>query len=417
MIDLTTAYDDQDVPHTEPVHMKRQFINTTVGRVIFNDHLPKEMPFINGLLKKKGVQQLVYYCYLRFGLERTVVMLDHLKELGFHYATKSGISIGIDDMVIPGDKAGLVRAAEKEVVKVQQQYLDGAITNGERYNKVIAIWSDVTEKVAEEMFKALGAPGQRRHHQSRFTSWPIPARRGSKQQIRQLSGMRGLMAKPSGEVIETPITSNFREGLTVLQYFISTHGARKGLADTALKTADSGYLTRRLVDVAQDVIINEIDCGTADGIYVEPIIEAGVEVEPLRDRVVGRVSLDKIKDYEGNVIVEVNQEISEELANSIQAAGIERVKIRSVLTCESRRGVCARCYGRNLATGRTVELGEAVGVIAAQSIGEPGTQLTMRTFHIGGTATRVTEQSKLEARSSGFVKFMDLKQCGAAAAT
>ncbi len=232
--------------------------------------------------------------------------------------------------------------------------------------------------------------------------------RGSKQQIRQLSGMRGLMAKPSGEVIETPITSNFREGLTVLQYFISTHGARKGLADTALKTADSGYLTRRLVDVAQDVIISEIDCGTADGIYVEPITEAGVEVEPLRDRVVGRVSLDKIKDYEGNVIVDINQEISEELANSIQAAGIERVKIRSVLTCESRRGACARCYGRNVATGRTVELGEAVGVIAAQSIGEPGTQLTMRTFHIGGTATRVTEQSKLEARNSGFVRFIDL---------
>ena len=233
--------------------------------------------------------------------------------------------------------------------------------------------------------------------------------RGSKQQIRQLSGMRGLMAKPSGEVIETPITSNFREGLTVLQYFISTHGARKGLADTALKTADSGYLTRRLVDVAQDVIINEFDCGTADGIYVEPILEAGVEVEPLRDRVVGRVSLEKIKDYEGNVIVDVNQEITEDLANAIQAAGIERVKIRSVLTCESRRGVCARCYGRNLATGRLVEMGEAVGVIAAQSIGEPGTQLTMRTFHIGGTATRVTEQSKLEARNNGFVKFIDLK--------
>jgi len=233
--------------------------------------------------------------------------------------------------------------------------------------------------------------------------------RGSKQQIRQLSGMRGLMAKPSGEVIETPITSNFREGLTVLQYFISTHGARKGLADTALKTADSGYLTRRLVDVAQDVIINEFDCGTADGIFVEPILEAGVEVEPLRDRVVGRVSLEKIKDYEGNVIVEINQEITEELANAIQAAGIERVKIRSVLTCESRRGVCGRCYGRNLATGRFVEMGEAVGVIAAQSIGEPGTQLTMRTFHIGGTATRVTEQSKVEARNNGFVKFIDLK--------
>ena len=334
-------------------------------------------------------------------------MLDELKELGFQYATKSGISIGIDDMLIPGDKFTLVDNTEKEVVKVQQQYLDGAITNGERYNKVIAIWSDITEKVAEQMFKAM----ERQDKEGVINPIYVMAdsgARGSKQQIRQLSGMRGLMAKPSGEVIETPITSNFREGLTVLQYFISTHGARKGLADTALKTADSGYLTRRLVDVAQDVIISEIDCGTADGIYVEPITEAGVEVEPLRDRIVGRVSLDKIKDYEGNVIVDVNQEISEELANSIQAAGIERVKIRSVLTCESRRGACARCYGRNLATGRMVELGEAVGVIAAQSIGEPGTQLTMRTFHIGGTATRVTEQSKLEARNSGFVRFIDL---------
>src|SRR3981189_2083385 len=407
VIDLTAAYDDQDVPHAEPVMMKRQFINTTVGRVIFNDHLPKEMPFINGLIKKKGVQQLCYYCYLRFGLKRTVQMLDELKELGFLYAIKSGISIGIDDMLIPGDKFSLVENTEKEVVKVQQQYLDGAITNGERYNKVIAIWSDITEKGAGQMFKAM----ERQDKEGVINPIYVMAdsgARGSKQQIRQLSGMRGLMAKPSGEGIEPPITSDFREGLTVLQYFISTHGARKGLADTALKTADSGYLTRRLVDVAQDVIISEIDCGTAEGIYGGPITEAGVEVEPLRDRVVGRVSLDKIKDYEGNVIVDVNQEISEELANAIQGAGIERVKIRSVLTCECRRGACARCYGRNLATGRTVELGEAVGVIAAQSIGEPGTQLTMRTFHIGGTATRVTEQSKLQTRNSGFVRFIDL---------
>ncbi|HSZ20810.1 MAG TPA: DNA-directed RNA polymerase subunit beta' [Candidatus Acidoferrum sp.] len=407
MIDLSAAYDDQDVPHAESVTLKRQFINTTVGRVIFNDHLPKEMPFINGLIKKKGVQQLCYYCYLRFGLKRTVQMLDELKELGFQYATKSGISIGIDDMVIPGDKFSLVENTEKEVVKVQQQYLDGAITNGERYNKVVAIWSDITEKVAEQMFKAMENQDKEGVINPIYVMADSGAR-GSKQQIRQLSGMRGLMAKPSGEVIETPITSNFREGLTVLQYFISTHGARKGLADTALKTADSGYLTQRLVDVAQDVIISEIDCGTADGIFVEPITEAGVEVEPLRDRIVGRVSLDKIKDYEGNIIVDVNQEISEELANAVQAAGIERVNIRSVLTCESRRGACARCYGRNLATGRFVELGEAVGVIAAQSIGEPGTQLTMRTFHIGGTATRITEQSKLEARNSGFVRFIDM---------
>jgi DNA-directed RNA polymerase subunit beta' len=233
--------------------------------------------------------------------------------------------------------------------------------------------------------------------------------RGSKQQIRQLSGMRGLMAKPSGEIIETPITANFREGLTVLQYFISTHGARKGLADTALKTADSGYLTRRLVDVAQDVIISEQDCGTVDGIYVGSIVEAGDIIEPLRDRIVGRVSLEKIKDYEGNVIVDVNQEITEELANAIQAAGIERVKIRSVLTCESKRGVCIACYGRNLASGRMVELGEATGVIAAQSIGEPGTQLTMRTFHIGGTASRVSEQSRLEARNNGSARFINLQ--------
>ncbi|HEY6904553.1 MAG TPA: DNA-directed RNA polymerase subunit beta' [Candidatus Acidoferrales bacterium] len=408
VIDLTNAYDDQDVSHTEPIHLQKQFLQTTVGRVIFNDHLPSDMPFVNGLLKKKGVQALVLYAYLRFGLEKTVVMLDRLKELGFLYATKSGISIGISDMVIPGVKFKLVDAAEHEVVKVQQQYLDGAITNGERYNKVIAIWSDITEKVADEMFKALEEQDKQGAINPVYVMADSGAR-GSKQQIRQLSGMRGLMAKPSGEVIETPITSNFREGLTVLQYFISTHGARKGLADTALKTADSGYLTRRLVDVAQDVIINEFDCGTADGIYVEPILEAGVEVEPLRDRVIGRVSLEKIKDYEGNVIVDVNQEITEELANTIQAAGIERVNIRSVLTCESRRGVCARCYGRNLATGRFVEMGEAVGVIAAQSIGEPGTQLTMRTFHIGGTATRVTEQSKVEARNSGFVKFIDLK--------
>ena len=350
MIDLAAAYDDQDVPHAESVTLKRQFINTTVGRVIFNDHLPKEMPFINGLIKKKGVQQLCYYCYLRFGLKRTVQMLDELKELGFQYATKSGISIGIDDMVIPGDKFSLVDNTEKEVVKVQQQYLDGAITNGERYNKVVAIWSDITEKVAEQMFKAMENQDKEGVINPIYVMADSGAR-GSKQQIRQLSGMRGLMAKPSGEVIETPITSNFREGLTVLQYFISTHGARKGLADTALKTADSGYLTRRLVDVAQDVIISEIDCGTADGIFVEPITEAGVEVEPLRDRIVGRVSLDKIKDYEGNIIVDVNQEISEELANAVQAAGIERVNIRSVLTCESRRGACARCYGRNLATG------------------------------------------------------------------
>jgi DNA-directed RNA polymerase subunit beta' len=394
--------------HTEPVNFDRQFINTTVGRTILNDHLPEGMPFINGLLKKKGIGQLVNYTYLRFGLETTVKMLDEVKETGFRYATKAGLSIGIDDMVIPEHKKGLVKDAEKQVIAVQQQYLDGAITNGERYNKVIEIWSNVTEKVADEMFNNMQELDKVGSLNPIYVMADSGAR-GSKQQIRQLSGMRGLMAKPSGEIIETPITANFREGLTVLQYFISTHGARKGLADTALKTADSGYLTRRLVDVAQDVIISEQDCGTVDGIYVGSIVEAGDIIEPLRDRIVGRVSLEKIKDYEGNVIVDVNQEITEELASAIQAAGIERVKIRSVLTCESKRGVCIACYGRNLASGRMVELGEATGVIAAQSIGEPGTQLTMRTFHIGGTASRVSEQSRLEARSNGAVRFINMQ--------
>src|SRR6202163_2182748 len=407
VIDLTNAYDDQDVSHTEPVNLSKQFLQTTVGRVIFNDHLPTDMPFINGLLKKKGVQALVQYCYLRFGLEKTVLALDKLKELGFLYATKAGVSIGISDMVIPSVKFKLVDTAEHEVVKVQQQYLDGAITNGERYNKVIAIWSDITEKVADEMFKALEEQDKQGIINPVYVMADSGAR-GSKQQIRQLSGMRGLMAKPSGEVIETPITSNFREGLTVLQYFISTHGARKGLADTALKTADSGYLTRRLCDVAQDVIVTELDCGTSDGIYVEPIIESGEIIEPLRDRIVGRVVLEDQLDYEGSRIVAVNSEITEDLAAAIQAAGIERVKIRSVLTCESKRGVCQLCYGRNLATGRLVERGEAVGIISAQSIGEPGTQLTMRTFHIGGAATGSAEQSKQDAKSDGFVKFINI---------
>jgi DNA-directed RNA polymerase subunit beta' len=408
VIDLTQAYDDQDIVHTEPVKLERQFINTTVGRSILNDHLPKDMPYINGLLKKKGIGQLVNYTYLRFGLEITVKMLDEVKEIGFRYATRAGLSIGIDDMVIPDDKKELVSEAEKQVINVQQQYLDGAITNGERYNKVVEIWSNVTEKVADEMFNNMQELDKKGSMNPIYVMADSGAR-GSKQQIRQLSGMRGLMAKPSGEIIETPITANFREGLTVLEYFVSTHGARKGLADTALKTADSGYLTRRLVDVAQDVIVSEQDCGTVDGIYVGSIVEAGDIIEPLRDRIVGRVSLEKIKDYEGSVIVDVNQEITEELANAIQAAGIERVKIRSVLTCESKRGVCIMCYGRNLASGRTVELGEATGVIAAQSIGEPGTQLTMRTFHIGGTASRVSEQSRLEARTVGTVRFINLQ--------
>jgi DNA-directed RNA polymerase subunit beta' len=407
VLDMTVAYDDQDLMHTDPVTFTKQFISTTVGRTILNDALPEGMPFINGLLKKKGIGQLVSYCNQNLGLEVTVRMLDRIKELGFQYATRSGLSVGLDDMVIPASKYTTVSDADHKVIEVQQQYLDGAITNGERSNKVIQIWSAVTEQVADEMF------GNMKKADKDGAMNPIyimadSGARGSKQQIRQLSGMRGLMAKPSGEVIETPITANFREGLTVLEYFISTHGARKGLADTALKTADSGYLTRRLVDVAQDVIVTEMDCGTVEGIYVSPIVESGEIIEPLRDRIIGRVSLERIKDIDGQVVVDINGEIDEENASAIQGAGVERVKIRSVLTCESRRGVCALCYGRNLGSGRMVELGETCGVIAAQSIGEPGTQLTMRTFHVGGTASRVSDKSRLDAKNNGTVHFINL---------
>ncbi len=404
---MTVAYDDQDLMHTEPVPFNRQYINTTVGRTILNDSLPEGMPFINGLLKKKGIGQLVNYCNQKLGLEVTVNMLDKIKALGFQYATRSGLSVGLDDMVIPASKYTTVSDADKSVIAVQRQYLDGAITNGERSNKVIQIWSTVTDKVADEMFNNMKQADKDGAMNPIYIMADSGAR-GSKQQIRQLSGMRGLMAKPSGEVIETPITSNFREGLTVLEYFISTHGARKGLADTALKTADSGYLTRRLVDVAQDVIVTEMDCGTVEGIYVSQIVESGEIIEPLRDRIIGRVSLERIKDQDGNLVIEVNQQIDEETASAIQGAGYEKVKIRSVLTCESRRGVCALCYGRNLGSGRMVEMGETCGVIAAQSIGEPGTQLTMRTFHVGGTASRVSDKSRLDAKNNGTVHFINL---------
>jgi DNA-directed RNA polymerase subunit beta' len=407
--DLTAARDDQDVLHTEVQTVQNKIINTTVGRVILNQQVPKEMPFVNGLLKKKGLQQLVQSCYLKFGLEKTVEMLDALKNLGFTYATRSGLSIGIDDLIIPKEKAALVTKARDEVIRVESQYLEGAITNGERYNKVIAIWSEATEEIANAMFGEMEAIDKEGKTFNPVYVMADSGARGSKQQIRQLAGMRGLMAKPSGEIIETPITANFREGLEVQHYFISTHGARKGLADTALKTADSGYLTRRLVDVAQDVIISEHDCGTLDGIEARAIVESGEIIEPLRDRIIGRVTLERITDpFSGETIVDVNDEIDEELSSAIQDAGIEKVKIRSVLTCTTRRGVCAKCYGRDLATGKTVELGQAVGVIAAQSIGEPGTQLTMRTFHIGGTASRVSEQSTLEARHDGVVRFQSL---------
>ncbi len=410
LMDLAASRDSQDIGEAVEQQVESRIINTTVGRVIFNNALPKEMPFLNGLLKKKGLQQAVRYCYLRHGLERTVEMLDSLKHLGFTYATRSGLSIGIDDLIIPEKKVEFVQQARDEVIKVEGQYQDGAITNGERYNKVIAIWSEVTEKIADEMFGEMEGLDKSGRSFNPVYIMADSGARGSKQQIRQLAGMRGLMAKPSGEIIETPITSNFREGLTVLQYFISTHGARKGLADTALKTADSGYLTRRLVDVAQDVIISEIDCGTLDGIEARAIVDSGGEiVERLSDRIIGRVALEDINDpASGDPIVAAAGEIDEVLADAVEDAGIERVKIRSVLTCASRRGVCAKCYGRDLATGRLVELGLAVGVIAAQSIGEPGTQLTMRTFHIGGTASRVSEQSTLETRHKGKVRYEGL---------
>ena len=315
-------------------------------------------------------------------------------------------SIGVDDLIVPSQKATLVKAANDEVLRVEKQYLEGAITNGERYNKVIAIWSDVTERVADAMFKEMEGLDDAGGDFNAVYIMADSGARGSKQQIRQLAGMRGLMAKPSGEIIETPITSNFREGLTVLQYFISTHGARKGLADTALKTADSGYLTRRLVDVAQDVIISEIDCGTLDGIESRAIVESGEIIEPLRDRIVGRVTLEDIRDpYSSDLLASASEVINEELASVIEDAGVEKVKIRSVLTCAALRGVCAKCYGRDLGTGELAELGLAVGVVAAQSIGEPGTQLTMRTFHIGGTASRVSAQSTLEGKHAGTARF------------
>ncbi|MBO07008.1 MAG: DNA-directed RNA polymerase subunit beta', partial [Acidobacteria bacterium] len=365
LIDLNKSPDDQDVVHAEVTECTQQIIETTVGRVLFNLALPEEFPFIDGLLKKRGLGQVVNYCYLRFGDGPTVKTLDALKDLGFTYATLAGFSIGIDDMTVPVDKERLVANAREDVVEIEQQYQEGAITNGERYNKVIAIWSDVTEKVSEAMFRQMeetdreGAPNP-------IYSMADSGARGSAQQIRQLAGMRGLMAKPSGEIIETPIAANFREGLTVAQYFISTHGARKGLADTALKTADSGYLTRRLVDVAQDVIVTISDCGTIEGIFVSAIVESGEIIEPLRDRIIGRVALENIKDpFTDDILCPAGQEIDVELAAEIQDSGLEKVKIRSVLTCETVRGVCQKCYGNSLASGKLVEKGEAVGVIAA----------------------------------------------------
>ena len=394
-------------------------VDTTVGRVLLREILPSEIPFsfINKVLNKKELATLVDQCYRFAGSKKTVILADQLKDLGFRYATQAGISICIDDMIIPPRKAELLQKANQEVLEIENQYKEGLITDGERYNKVVDIWAQVTENIGFEILEELGTvmitdPSGKKKRVPSFNPIFMMAdsgARGSAQQIRQLAGMRGLMAKPSGEIIETPITANFREGLTVLQYFISTHGARKGLADTALKTANSGYLTRRLVDVAQDMVIAEEDCQTIEGIFVTPLVEGGEIIEPIGERILGRVALDDIHDpFTEEIIIKANEEIDEKFVEKIENAGLEKVKIRSVLTCRSKRGVCVKCYGRDLARGQMVNIGEAVGIIAAQSIGEPGTQLTMRTFHIGGTASRRAEQTTLQPRNDGRVKFINL---------
>ena len=384
-------------------------ITTTVGRVFFNEIWPSSMGFVNTTVTKKRLEELIWQCYQIAGHDETVRVLDRLKAKGFEHATLAGISIGMVDMIIPEDKSRIIDGARQSIAEVEAQYRKGIITDGERYNKIVDIWTHATDEISGVMFRAM------EYNEGRGDVNPVfmmvdSGARGSRQQIRQLAGMRGLMAKPSGEIIERPIVSNFREGLSVLEYFISTHGARKGLADTALKTADSGYLTRKLVDVAQDVIIVEQDCNTLNGIEVKPIYEGDEELVPLAARILGRTALDDIRDpRNGEVIVAGGQEIDEKVVEKVVKAGLESLRIRSVLTCESRRGICAKCYGRNLANGKTVALGEATGIIAAQSIGEPGTQLTMRTFHIGGTASSVFKQPQILAKHEGFVRYQDLR--------
>jgi DNA-directed RNA polymerase subunit beta' len=395
---------------------RTRVLETTVGRVLIAEILPSSIPFdyVNKVMNKKALSALIDICYRKHKNKETVLLADRLRTLGFTYATKAGVSICMDDMIIPDEKKELIDHAQAELERVVDQYQEGLITDGERYNKVVDIWAGVADQVTEEMMKVIGREvitdpeSNEQSEEASFNPVYIMAdsgARGSTQQMRQLAAMRGLMAKPSGEIIETPITANFREGLSVLQYFISTHGARKGLADTALKTANSGYLTRRLVDVAQDAVVAEFDCGTLDGIRVTKLEEAGEVIQPLGDRILGRVVLEDVVDpLTGEVLVEANTELDEALVRKIEDAGIEEIVIRSVLTCQTRRGVCSMCYGRDLARGYRVNIGEAVGIIAAQSIGEPGTQLTMRTFHIGGAAARgKIEQSSLETRTEGSV--------------
>jgi len=410
------AYNDGKVGLHARVKLRYegQIIETTVGRIIFNQIVPRELGFINELLNKKRLVQIVGLAFRKVGNLRTAEFLDRLKEIGFEYATKSGLSVSIADVVIPAEKQEIVDKAQRDVDNVLNQYLRGFITNGERYNKVIDIWTRATNRVADKLFDAL------QHSRDGFNSLYMmvdSGARGSKEQVRQLAGMRGLMAKPqksmlgaTGELIENPIIANFREGLSILEYFISTHGARKGLADTALKTADAGYLTRRLVDVAQDVIISEEDCGTIRGVLTTALKEGEDVKEPLAERILGRVTVHDVVDpLTQKIIVKSGEEIDEEKAAAIAETSIEAVEIRSVLTCESQRGVCAKCYGRNLTTNKIVEVGEAVGVVAAQSIGEPGTQLTLRTFHTGGTASLIAAQSQIATKFDGRVKYEGIK--------
>jgi len=400
------------------VEARGQMVDTTVGRVLFYDIVPNTLPFslVNRDMGKKALGELIDRCYRVAGAKATVLMADAVMQMGFAESTKSGVSICINDMIIPSTKSSILERAHVDVAETEEQYNDGLITVGEKYNKVVDIWSKVTDEVAKQLLAELSVGVARNvdgdeEEESSFNSLYMmvdSGARGSPAQVRQLSGMRGLMAKPSGEIIETPITANFREGLSVLQYFISTHGARKGLADTALKTANSGYLTRRLVDVVQDTIITAPDCKTQEGMDVTSLIEGGEVIEHMGERILGRVAAEDVHDpYSGEMLVERNGMLDEKAVDRVVQAGVERVKIRSVLSCEMRWGVCAKCYGRDLARGKIVNVGEAVGVIAAQSIGEPGTQLTMRTFHIGGAASAKVTQASIELKTSGTVRFSD----------
>ncbi len=399
---------------------RTRVVDTTVGRALLFEILPRGLSFdlINQDMTKKAISATINACYRALGLKETVVFADQLMYTGFHYATRAGVSFGIDDIVIPEQKTRIVTSADNEVKEIQDQYASGLVTNGERYNKVVDIWSRANDQVAKAMMEKLGSEEATdlkgtRHKQKSFNSIFMMAdsgARGSAAQIRQLAGMRGLMAKPDGSIIETPITANFREGLNVLQYFISTHGARKGLADTALKTANSGYLTRRLVDVAQDLVVTEIDCGTANGLAMTPLVEGGDVVEALGERVLGRVlAEDIVKPGAAEVLIANGTLLDEKMVRLLETEGVDQIKVRSPITCETRYGVCSHCYGRDLARGRPISIGEAVGVIAAQSIGEPGTQLTMRTFHIGGAASRAAAASSVEVRNKGLIRFHHIK--------